>query len=345
MKRLYPIMVLALVLLASGCAATTYSPEVAARSRPRRSSEISQMNRQNDAIAQADAKSMLSRFIPNVNITRWKRQSRSVVTALLLIAIPVLTAISVWRTLDGSVVFFSSFLDLFASFVPVFLWIFFWVKMNASGRRYEWIYVALFCGALGYNYGKAFWENRNVPFLALCVGTGRMTIGYLLPIFAVVRYAGLYTSRSNDDDDTDRAATNLRRLAELCACVYLLYRLIGPRFQHVGCTEETHDYAETYASASRNNTASHDDPAYERADQQKRKDPAGRASSASKTAAEILDVGEDAPQADIKKRYHELSKQYHPDKVAHLGPELRQLAHEKMKLINSAYRSLMKRAS
>ncbi len=346
MKRLCSVLVLALLLLlAAGCAGTSYSPEVAAKSSAPMSSEHPYANGENDAICTVDTESFLTSFLPAVNIAEWKRQSRTMVTALLLIAIIVLVAISVLRSFDGSVVFYSTFLDVFVSFVPIFLWIFFWVKMNASGEDHEWIYVALFCAALGYNYGKAFWDNRNMPFLALCVGTGRMTIGYLIPIFAIVRYASLYTSTRNDDDYADGTATNLRRLAELCACLYVLYRLVGPRVQHVDFTEETHDYAGTYGYADRNNTTSHEDSTYERTEQRQQKGTPRRTSSASQTPAELLGVEQDAPAADIKKRYYELSKLYHPDKVAHLGPELQQLAHEKMKLINSAYRSLMRKAS
>lgn len=40
---------------------------------------------------------------------------------------------------------------------------------------------------------------------------------------------------------------------------------------------------------------------------------------------------------DIKKAYRELSRKYHPDKVAHLGKEISRVSAEKMKEINEAY--------
>lgn len=40
---------------------------------------------------------------------------------------------------------------------------------------------------------------------------------------------------------------------------------------------------------------------------------------------------------DIKRRYRELATQYHPDKVAHLGPKLRKAADQEMTEINEAY--------
>lgn len=46
--------------------------------------------------------------------------------------------------------------------------------------------------------------------------------------------------------------------------------------------------------------------------------------------------------AAIKTAYRNLSKQYHPDKVNHLGEEFKRVAEEKMKEINEAYQHLKK---
>ena len=51
----------------------------------------------------------------------------------------------------------------------------------------------------------------------------------------------------------------------------------------------------------------------------------------------VLGVDENADFAAIKKAYRQLSMQYHPDKVAHLGAEFKRVAEEKMKEINAAY--------
>lgn len=48
-----------------------------------------------------------------------------------------------------------------------------------------------------------------------------------------------------------------------------------------------------------------------------------------------LEIGADF--AEIKKAYRQLSMQYHPDKVGHLGEEFKKIAEEKMKEINVAY--------
>jgi len=57
-------------------------------------------------------------------------------------------------------------------------------------------------------------------------------------------------------------------------------------------------------------------------------------------AREVLGVTEGASMADITTAYRKLALTYHPDKVAHLKPEVRQFADHKMKEINAAYAQL-----
>ena len=59
---------------------------------------------------------------------------------------------------------------------------------------------------------------------------------------------------------------------------------------------------------------------------------------------ELFQVPREATKGEIESRYRELVKQYHPDRVAHLGPDLRKLAHEKMLEIQQAYSVLSERA-
>jgi curved DNA-binding protein CbpA len=55
---------------------------------------------------------------------------------------------------------------------------------------------------------------------------------------------------------------------------------------------------------------------------------------------EVLGVPRTASQDEIKKRYRELAKKYHPDKYT--GNDLADLAQEKMKAINEAYDAIMR---
>jgi DnaJ like chaperone protein len=64
------------------------------------------------------------------------------------------------------------------------------------------------------------------------------------------------------------------------------------------------------------------------------KDPAG--------AYKILEISPDAPDEEVKSAYREMAKKFHPDKVAHLGPEVQQAAHEKFQKVNAAYEEIRK---
>ena len=54
----------------------------------------------------------------------------------------------------------------------------------------------------------------------------------------------------------------------------------------------------------------------------------------------VLGLDENATKEEIKKRYRSLSKENHPDKIAHLGSEFQKTAEEKMAKINDAYQKI-----
>ena len=55
---------------------------------------------------------------------------------------------------------------------------------------------------------------------------------------------------------------------------------------------------------------------------------------------EVLGVSASASSETIRSAYRARMKEYHPDKVAHLGEELQKLAHEKSQQFQRAYRQL-----
>lgn len=61
-----------------------------------------------------------------------------------------------------------------------------------------------------------------------------------------------------------------------------------------------------------------------------------------KSPYEILGINENATKEEIQKAYKDKVKQYHPDKVSHLGEELQKIANEKFLEIKEAYDFLMK---
>jgi DnaJ-domain-containing protein 1 len=58
---------------------------------------------------------------------------------------------------------------------------------------------------------------------------------------------------------------------------------------------------------------------------------------------QVLGIELGASQQEIKTAQRRLAAQYHPDKVAHLAPEFRELAERRMKEINAAYDELCPR--
>jgi hypothetical protein len=54
----------------------------------------------------------------------------------------------------------------------------------------------------------------------------------------------------------------------------------------------------------------------------------------------LLEVSPHASPEEIKAAYRRAVARYHPDKVAHLGPEFQELAHKKLLAIQQAYETL-----
>lgn len=55
---------------------------------------------------------------------------------------------------------------------------------------------------------------------------------------------------------------------------------------------------------------------------------------------QILEIGRDASQEDIKSAFRRLAGKYHPDKVEYLGEEFKALAENRFKEIQRAYEEL-----
>jgi DnaJ like chaperone protein len=58
------------------------------------------------------------------------------------------------------------------------------------------------------------------------------------------------------------------------------------------------------------------------------------------SAYQILEIELSDTDDEVKKAYRKMAKKYHPDKVTHLGEELRDLAEEKFKAVNTAYKNI-----
>jgi hypothetical protein len=80
---------------------------------------------------------------------------------------------------------------------------------------------------------------------------------------------------------------------------------------------------------------------------EKKKEEPKKAAPKHSDAEEIFEIppGQILNKSELKKRYFELLKMNHPDKVASLGNDFKVLAEKKTKAINSAYDELKKKAS
>jgi DnaJ like chaperone protein len=61
------------------------------------------------------------------------------------------------------------------------------------------------------------------------------------------------------------------------------------------------------------------------------------------SAYKVLEVPPDATDEEVKAAYRKMAVKYHPDKVEHLGPEIRKSAEEKFQHLQAAYEEIKKR--
>ena len=80
-----------------------------------------------------------------------------------------------------------------------------------------------------------------------------------------------------------------------------------------------------------------------RTDNGSRTDTNPRKSSGKWDSYKILGIERGASQDEIKQAYRQLANKYHPDKVAHLGDEFRELAEIRFKEIQRAYQELTRK--
>ena len=67
------------------------------------------------------------------------------------------------------------------------------------------------------------------------------------------------------------------------------------------------------------------------------------AARAGKDPYAVLNVAPDATPVEVTAAYRKMAQMYHPDKVAGLAPEFREIADRKMKEINAAYAQIKAR--
>jgi DnaJ like chaperone protein len=56
----------------------------------------------------------------------------------------------------------------------------------------------------------------------------------------------------------------------------------------------------------------------------------------------ILEIDPSSSDEEIKKAYRKMAMKYHPDKVSHLGDDIRKAADDKFARVNEAYEKIKK---
>lgn len=101
----------------------------------------------------------------------------------------------------------------------------------------------------------------------------------------------------------------------------------------------TDSSATRQSQRTRNGQASDEDAGNDGAESGRTQEARPGASSAKDPYA-VLNLRPNATQDEVMKAYRKLAQMYHPDKVAGLAPEYREIAEKKMKEINAAYEQL-----
>ncbi len=79
---------------------------------------------------------------------------------------------------------------------------------------------------------------------------------------------------------------------------------------------------------------------YTRKDENKNTKETGLKEENEQDPYKILNISRNATKYELTLAYRKFVKMYHPDKVAGLAPEYREIAERKMKIINAAYQRL-----
>ena len=60
------------------------------------------------------------------------------------------------------------------------------------------------------------------------------------------------------------------------------------------------------------------------------------------SAYNVLGISSNSSNQDIKRAYRKMANKYHPDKIAHLGDDFKDIAQEKFKSVTEAYHKIKK---
>ena len=262
-----------------------------------------------------------------INIGRWETKPITIAIIISVIVLIIIVGIAIKKTIDGTVIFFSSYFDLFLSFLPFIVLVISLIVIDSKSEEENleiptWAILAAIIAATLYNYIKACLDNRHAKFLAFCVGTGRITLGYLLPIIIILSLLELFSGREEKESKSEWITRKVTSGLILGGAAAFLHSLIGYSRWRDKRIEEIYQKVHNPSKL----------------DEMKRM--IQLVDSMPENPYEVLNIPQNATKEEIKKAYRKLAHQYHPDKTAQLGPEIQEVAHRKMQEINAAYELL-----
>jgi len=279
-----------------------------------------------------------------IMIESMKKKSAGLIFITTLVLFVVANFIAVRQTYRNHAIFFGSGGDVFLFCLPLLvivlacIWLRIEDKPSTPNTENISVQIVLIVGAmiflLFYNIIRPLLENRHRSFIViLCIIISRLTLGYLLVLGIILAALSTHTMQRADESnlayEKRRMNNMIRGTAILGGLGFILASLIRQPYMDI----EDYEAEFYYDDDDDDNSWQHWDDSSDFCSELEESEP--------QSNYEVLGVSPNATKEEIKQMYREKAKQYHPDKTARLGEELKELAHKKMQQINDAYESLI----
>src|SRR5262249_40843142 len=183
----------------------------------------------------------------------------------------------------------------------------------------------------GDQYGAVSYESLSVE----CSPTRFIEDGNLPRDAQIVDHTWKYVNKSGGPD---RRFSNNRQLPVV---QYAHLEIKSTTGLNIHLQASNIPFAQQFAALLRGSHARAPQEQSSRQSKQSRPGPS-IPTPAKKSAYDVLGISRSATFDDVTAAYHKLARMNHPDRVADLAPEFKELAERRMKEINAAYESLKK---
>ena len=200
------------------------------------------------------------------------------------------------------------------------------------GKIFAWIIVAVIGAIL---------VSRIIPVLVAGAPI-------LLPAIAIGGIVWFINAKNRKDEQANNTADELFQCPR-CGAQLTVDRAQGPEFKCCKCNKVFIVQSQTESANTANEHANAQEEKYrqQRAEEENRRREQDHAQDFQRPKqptikderyyGKVLGLKGRITKEDVKCSYRELCQQYHPDRVNHLGPKLKEVAEKEMKKINEAY--------